>query len=323
MEVSTQHEAHLLIPVKSYPLINWNVALAGKGNELQPVTRIERATGAAILIRNVKRTIHRKVIPELEGIARLMPEMPVEFNQLNDKLAAIASKTEAYVSRQGAALGTNAAPSLDVSNRPLPPTPKLEDDVKGKLLPHGSDLKIKVDANMGPGTPALESPITKGEKGQGDKSTQAFPFGPFESGAQGVLPVVSEHPETKKEGDAMEVDEQIKEAHGPSVPFPAAKKAPAAGTEDHIGLHFWIIGHIEEECMRAVDMLQDLIDENIKIFERWAQDNDFDPAQYDEKEDDDSSSDEDNKPDEGDKKSHQDVIMKGDEVKEAGPSGEA
>ena len=295
-EVVQRYEAHLLIPIKSYPLINWRTALLGTGEGLQPVTLMERETGAAILIRTMKRSIHRKPAPfGLGGLSGAMSDTSPELKRLEDALLAVQNKIDQPPRQQPVV--TNAPPSPDASNMPLPPTPKPDENPNGRLLPNAPDVRLKVaTGNSGPVTPAPKSPtMGKDEKVEGEKSTHVMPLGQNRSPPPTKLPLgpVAETPETE-EGKAMEVDGKNKGEMqaDPSVPLPAAKpesieeppkRTGAVGEE--IGLHCWVIGILEEEVDMAVEKLQALFDEKIRMFEDWARENEFDPIWFDEETD--------------------------------------
>ena len=297
-EVVQRYEAHLLIPTKSYPLINWRTALLGTGEGLQPLTWIERETGAAILIRTLRRSIIRKPAPfGLAALSGAMSDSSPELKRLEDALFAVQSKVEmgaGGVAKAGG-LNTNAPPSVDASNMALPPTPKPDENPSGRLLPNAPDVRLKVatTGNSGPNTPPARSPTA----GKGESSTHQLPLG------QGKLT------DEKPVATAAETDVEA------SVPMPGRKldihpKLTGAVGEE-IGLHCWIIATLQEEVDQAAVMLQTLFEEKIKMFEDWAEENEFDPAWFDEEEDseDDESDDEDEEKDDEKPKPDLDVEM--------------
>jgi len=177
----------------------------------------------------------------------------------------------------------------------LPPTPKPDENPSGRLLPNAPDVRLKVatTGNSGPNTPPARSPTA----GKGESSTHQLPLG------QGKLT------DEKPVATAAETDVEA------SVPMPGRKldihpKLTGAVGEE-IGLHCWIIATLQEEVDQAAVMLQTLFEEKIKMFEDWAEENEFDPAWFDEEEDseDDESDDEDEEKDDEKPKPDLDVEM--------------
>jgi hypothetical protein len=231
-----------------------------------------------------------------------MSDNSPELKRLEDALLAVQNKIEPPKQP----LGTNAPPSPDASNMPLPPTPKPDENPNGRLLPNAPDMRLKVTTgNSGPVTPPTKSPtMGKGEKADAEKSIHMMPLGQNSSPPQNRagLGTVAEVPEAE-EVKAMEIDGKNKgdaviaaaavdtDAH-PSVPVPGfksdllnepPKRTGAVGEE--IGLHCWVIGILPEEVDMAVEKLQALFHEKIRMFEEWARENEFDTAWFDEESD--------------------------------------
>jgi hypothetical protein len=74
-----------------------------------------------------------------------------------------------------------------------------------------------------------------------------------------------------------------------------------------------VIGILPEEVDKAVERLQALFDEKIRMFEEWARENEFDPAWFDEESDSEDDDDEDD--DEDEKKGEEQEKAKESEAK--------
>jgi hypothetical protein len=132
-----------------------------------------------------------------------MSDNSPELKRLEDALLAVQNKIEPPKQP----LGTNAPPSPDASNMPLPPTPKPNENPDGRLLPNAPDMRLKVTTgNSGPVTPPTKSPtMGKGEKADAEKSIHMMPLGQNSSPPQNRagLGTVAEVPEAE-EVKAME-----------------------------------------------------------------------------------------------------------------------
>lgn len=260
----------------------------------------------------------------LPNLGQGMMEMSPELKRLEEALmhaTDTAKKVSGVVGgaggkgeKEGEGKGTGAPPSLEASNAALPPTPKPEQDAGiGRILPNafgGEKIKTNLEAN-GPMTPPVHSPTL----GKGEKPDVPVPANASAAAVKG-LPVLHEASESpagnfKKDdgGGPMDVDkkpgdEDKKDDHGlaniplpnlnpkPFAPFPTL---PGGDDREDIGLHCWIIGMLQEEVDQAVEMLQALFDEKIEEFNKWAEENEFDPASLDEESDSESEDEEDKK----------------------------
>lgn len=284
-EIPGRCEDWLLIPVKKYPLINWRFLFGGTGATLSPLTLIERETGAAILVRNMKRTMNRR---SAVGYGGMMGSAGfAEVQRFQEALAAL-QKAEKEAAAMAVAEGTggggtaNGVRGTD-SNAAIPPTPKNEglEGVKHRQLPGDGgalassppNINIKL-ADAAVTTPAPSSPI------QEDSKLPAAE--PLAKAAGNLLALKEEEEELKgKDGktvavalvepktnnDKMDVDKPV-DAEDKPVIQEIIDPRTAPENKD-IGLHCWIVGTLQSEVEHAYARIQELIESAIKEFEEW------------------------------------------------------
>ncbi|KAJ9120983.1 hypothetical protein QFC24_004963 [Naganishia onofrii] len=274
-EFTGRCEDWLLIPAKKYPLINWRFLFGGDGQKLSPLTLIERETGAAILVRNMKRTMNRRP-PASSGMGGAGF---AEVQRFQEALAALQrAEREAAVNAvaaDGNGRGTNEGIRGGDSNAAIPPTPKNEPvEGGGKQLP-AEGMALGALPNLlltdtAVTTPAPSSPA---------EDKKQLPAAEEDKAA--VLPVLKEEDEVKepaekkadtpgeddkdavveaKKEDEMDVDE-------PKVEMPLdPRKAPE---NKDIGLHCWIVGTLQSEVDHAYARIEEMIGHAIKEYEAW------------------------------------------------------
>lgn len=286
-EIPGRCEDWLLIPAKKYPLIDWRFLLGGTGQTLSPLTLIERETGAAILVRNMKRTMNRRATG---GPAGMMGGAGfAEVQRFQEALAALQKAERdaaamAVTEGNGGGGTANAVHGSD-SNAAIPPTPKddLPEGAKNRQLPGGGqptsslpNVNVKL-ADAAVTTPAPSSPIL----------VEAKPVGPTEAQVvqdktPGNLPALKEEEEIKDKSnqqipdvvangkkeaaEKMEVDKLV----GSDIPTEPELIDPRTAPENKdIGLHCWIVGILQSEVDHAYARIQELIDYAIKEYEIW------------------------------------------------------
>lgn len=283
-EIPGRCEDWLLIPVKQYPLINWRFLFGGTGTTLAPLTLIERETGAAVLVRNMKRTLNRR---PLGGPGGMMGGAGfAEVQRFQEALAAL-QKAEKEAAAMAVAEGTGGGGTANGirgadSNAAIPPTPKNEDleNVKHRQLPGDGgaltsslpNINIKL-ADAAVTTPAPSSPIQNDSK---------RPAAEPSAKVAGNLPALKEEEELKgktekaqgdgeaelkADNDEMDVDKPVEKEEEPVVQEVIDPRT--APENKDIGLHCWIMGTLQSEVEHAYARIQELIESAIKDFEQW------------------------------------------------------
>lgn len=289
-EIPGRCEDWLLIPVKKYPLINWRFLFGGTGATLAPLTLIERETGAAILVRNMKRTMNRRPIGGASGM--MGSAGFAEVQRFQEALAAL-QKAEKEAAAMAVAEGTGGGGTANGirgadSNAAIPPTPKNEglEGVKHRQLPGDGgaltasppNINIKL-ADAAVTTPAPSSPIQEDSK---------LPVPEPLAKAVGNLPALKEEEEVKAKeekadadgpaklkanDDKMDVDKPIETEDQPAVPEVIDPRT--APENKDIGLHCWIVGTLQSEVEHAYAKIQELIEYAIKEFEEWEEEQEY------------------------------------------------
>ncbi|GHJ83779.1 hypothetical protein NliqN6_0181 [Naganishia liquefaciens] len=285
-EIPGRCEDWLLIPVKKYPLINWRFLFGGTGQTLSPLTLIERETGAAILVRNMKRTMNRRPTGGLGGL--MAGAGFAEVQRFQEALAALQKAERdaaAMAANEGNVGGGAGATAARGSNAAFPPTPKddIPEGAKNRQLPEGGgptrsppNVNIKL-ADAAVTTPAPSSP------------TQAEPKVTVDTDAHkahdqkpGNLPALKEEEELKEKqdqkqphvaADPKKENEVRMEIDKPLVPETSVEPEvidPRTAPENKdIGLHCWIVGILQSEVDHAYAKIQDLIHHAINEYEVW------------------------------------------------------
>lgn len=283
-EIPGRCEDWLLIPAKKYPLINWRFLLGGTGQTLAPLTLIERETGAAILVRNMKRTLNRR---PTKGVGGMIGSAGfAEVQRFQEALAAL-QKAEREAAAMAVNEGTGGGGTANAvrggdSNAAFPPTPKDDgaEGIKNRQLPGDGgvtssppNVNIKL-ADAAVTTPASSSPILDEAKLASAADAQ--------NKAPNNLPVVKEEEElkekpeqiatdlavdeVKKQDDKMDIDKPVELA----VPTEPEVIDPRTAPENKdIGLHCWIVGILQSEVDHAYARIQELIDGAIREYEVW------------------------------------------------------
>lgn len=284
-EIPGRCEDWLLIPAKKYPLINWRFLLGGTGQTVSPLTLIERETGAAILVRNMKRTMNRRATG---GLAGMMGGAGfAEVQRFQEALAALQKAERdaaamAITEGNGGGGTANAVRGSD-SNAAIPPTPQddLPEGAKNRQLPGGgeptsSPPNVKL-ADAAVTTPAPSSPIQAEAKLVGQTEAQVA-----QDKTPGNLPALKKEEEIKGKADQqtpdavadgkkeeeakMEVDKPV----GSDISTEPEPIDPRTAPENKdIGLHCWIVGILQSEVDHAYARIQELIDYAIKEYEIW------------------------------------------------------
>ncbi|KAJ9103745.1 hypothetical protein QFC21_002205 [Naganishia friedmannii] len=290
-EFTGRCEDWLLIPAKKYPLINWRFLFGGDGQKLSPLTLIERETGAAILVRNMKRTMNRRP----PGASSMGGAGFAEVQRFQEALAALqrAEREVAInaVAADGNGRGTNEGIRGGDSNAAIPPTPKDEPlEGGGKQLPADgmvlgalpplllTDTAVTTPAPSSPAEDkkqlpaaadvekAAALPVLKEEDEVKDPADKK-PAAPAEDKKDSDAPEEDKKDvvvEEKKE-DEMDVDEP--EVIKPKVEVPLdPRKAPE---NKDIGLHCWIVGTLQSEVDHAYARVEKMIGYAIKEYEAW------------------------------------------------------
>lgn len=232
-------------------------------------------------------------------MGNLPAEISPEFRRLEEALKAVqnpsherGSKPFGQVQTNQLMGGTGAPPSVDASNRPLyPDTPKPDQNARGKLLP-GNGMASEPIQGMSTDvmTPQPLSPTTEGpgnlpaalEQGQASlpKPKEASRSGE-KTEKQGGDYINKGKPDQR----VMISDSVPPPPPGllPSLPTgaPPMMESQSIPSGEDIGLHCWVIATLQEEVDQAVKLLQELFEAKIAMFEEWAKENEFDPAWFD------------------------------------------
>ncbi|KAJ9120029.1 hypothetical protein QFC22_002926 [Naganishia vaughanmartiniae] len=295
-EFTGRCEDWLLIPAKKYPLINWRFLFGGDGQKLSPLTLIERETGAAILVRNMKRTVNRRP----PGASGMGGAGFAEVQRFQEALAALQrAEREAainVVAADGNGRGTNEAIRGGDSNAGIPPTPKNElVEGGGKQLPaEGMALGalpnlLLTDTAVTTPTPSSPAEDKKQLPAAEEDKAAALPVLKEEDEAKDYAEKKAEAPEDDKKDvivedrekaivedkkepivedkkdDEMDVDEP--EVVKPKVEVPLdPRKAPE---NKDIGLHCWIVGTLQSEVDHAYARVEEMIEYAVKEYEAW------------------------------------------------------
>ncbi|KAJ9092072.1 hypothetical protein QFC19_008846 [Naganishia cerealis] len=295
-EFTGRCEDWLLVPAKKYPLINWRLLFGGTGATVSPLTLIERETGAAILVRNMKRTVNRRP-PGYRGGGVGGSAGLAEVQRFQEALAAL-QRAEREAAMNAVALGgTNEGIRGGDSNAAIPPTPKNEPvegggsgGKNGQLPADGAPLGGLPNLNLADSamiTPAPSSPAEdKKQLPAADEEVKAAALpvlreeDEVKAGGEKKADVASESKkgivsaEKKKEDEnAMDVDEldpQVKRKNSSDTAAAEASLDPRKAPENKdIGLHCWIVGTLQSEVDDTYARIQKLIDHAIKEYEPW------------------------------------------------------
>lgn len=266
-EVLARFEAHLPIPIEQYPAIDWKLLFAGNGSTdaLAPLTYLERETGAAILIRTIKRSIANKT----------SNHMPPSLAAPRDPFSRLGGEPMSWL-RKDKRMADN------LSNMPFPPTPKADDLAvvkEAKAAAQAPQAQAKAEIEEKP-----DEKAKSGEKAEED------------------TPPDGKEEEVKDAAPAEAQDEQPKEAD--KKPEDADAEAPADDFGRYeqdffkrlekeeeerqkrreelmkeIGLHLWITADTDSAVAEAKARLEAMIDGAIReyqdredVAENWTDD---------------------------------------------------
>lgn len=268
-EVLARFEDHLPIPIEQYPAIDWKLLFAGDGSTeaLAPLTYLERETGAAVLIRTIKRSIANKT----------SNHMPPSLTAPKDPFARLGGEPMSWM-RKDKRMTDN------LSNMPFPPTPKADDLAVVKEAKKTAQTPAQQDA---PGDKADARAHAVGEANSADKA-DAPPV--FEPGAKEDAPAKAAEPKKAKESSAGKdadekppvVDDFGKYERDFFKRLEQEEEERQKRREElmkEIGLHLWICADVESAVVEAKARLQAMIDGAIReyqdredVAENWTDD---------------------------------------------------
>lgn len=290
-EVPIKHEAHLQIPVKQYPGIDWKLIFGGDGSTLSPLTIMERETGAAVLLRTIKRSIKNKPDNYMYPVVPISPTKPLAGEPSKPSRHGWA---EEYVAFQKARIQHHSLSqkNFGAANKPLGPTTGS---------PNVSNMALPPTPQNEPLGIAYKTPITNmqvpTETGgdEGKRVVLAEAISKIEKERNEVLDAVMEEEAALDAPGGGKKEDNTNNLNAAAQPLgditalqdtfflrmqvqeeERLKRREALMNE--LGLHFWITGATAEEVADGQKRLELMISHSVEEYKRKIDEDGYQPA---------------------------------------------